>query len=270
MYLTTLNYDITYHDDLYSNPPQKGEILISGCDMTIDHENRKLQSYLSTSFHIFSNNVGIEHPKITAFPHGIDYHRQFEDHGTDPSDQDSELVRMAQNRKPWNQRIPKIYTNFNIGNMNAHRREAQRLINQTLIVYENEKVDRLTTWSKQLNYAFVASPFGAGFDCYRTWEALALGAIPIVKSSTIDALYDDLPVLIVKEWSDITENLLNSTIKDFETQTYQYEKLTLAYWLAQVETQTKAREVENLPRTWKSYTRSPMGGYRIKNVNRRG
>eukprot|EP00796_Vickermania_ingenoplastis_P005779 gene5779-4130_t len=30
-------------------------------------------------------------------------------------------------------------------------------------------------------YAFVVSPIGYGFDCYRTWEALTLGAIPILE-----------------------------------------------------------------------------------------
>lgn len=152
--------------------------------------------------------------------------------------------------------------------MNAHCREAQRLINQSLIDYENRKIDRLATWAKQLDYVFVASPFGAGFDCYQTWEALALGAIPIIKSSTVDALYDGLPVLIVKEWSDLTQKLLDETLNSFKTQTFEYEKLTLKYWLNQVEAQIARRKVENLPLTWKSYTQS--GGRQIKSVNHRG
>ena len=44
-------------------------------------------------------------------------------------------------------------------------------------------------------FKFVLSPPGAGIDCHRTWELLYLDCIPIVQSSTINELYDDLPVL---------------------------------------------------------------------------
>jgi hypothetical protein len=76
----------------------------------------------------------------------------------------------------------------------------------------------------------VASPRGNGEDCHRTWEALVLGCIPIVKSSPLDPLYDDLPVLIVKDWKDITEDMLKNTIELFSKQDFKMEKLTLDYW----------------------------------------
>ena len=52
-------------------------------------------------------------------------------------------------------------------------------------------------------YTFVVSPFGHGFDCIRTFEALCLGCIVIMKKSFLDIIYQDLPVLLVDEWSDI-------------------------------------------------------------------
>jgi hypothetical protein len=51
------------------------------------------------------------------------------------------------------------------------------------------------------NYAFVISAHGNGLDCHRTWEALYLGAIVIVKTSSLDNLYKDLPVIIVNNWN---------------------------------------------------------------------
>ena len=59
--------------------------------------------------------------------------------------------------------------------------------------------------SAKKKYKFILSPPGAGFDCHRTWEALYLGAIPIVKTSSLDPLYKDLPVVI--ELVDTEENL---------------------------------------------------------------
>ncbi|MFZ4100199.1 MAG: hypothetical protein ACOYKZ_07745, partial [Chlamydiia bacterium] len=55
-----------------------------------------------------------------------------------------------------------------------------------------------------LNSLFVVSPPGNAIDCHRTWEALILGCIPIVHSTTCDRLFDDLPVWVVQEWREVT------------------------------------------------------------------
>ena len=41
------------------------------------------------------------------------------------------------------------------------------------------------------NSKFVLSPEGNGIDCHRTWEALLMGAFPIVKTSYLDVLYEE-------------------------------------------------------------------------------
>jgi hypothetical protein len=46
-------------------------------------------------------------------------------------------------------------------------------------------------------------------------------------------MFDDLPVLIVDEWSDITDKLLNDTIEKFKTTKFNYDKLLLKYWVNQ-------------------------------------
>jgi hypothetical protein len=46
----------------------------------------------------------------------------------------------------------------------------------------------------------------------------------------MDPLFDDLPVLLVEKWSDVTQDLLNDTIEKFKDLSFDYEKLTLAYW----------------------------------------
>jgi hypothetical protein len=52
---------------------------------------------------------------------------------------------------------------------------------------------------------FVLSPAGNGFDCHRTWEAMYLGAIPIVKKIHWPFNGKKLPVLIVNEWEDLLD-----------------------------------------------------------------
>ena len=50
---------------------------------------------------------------------------------------------------------------------------------------------------------YVLSPPGNGIDCHRTWEALFLGAIPIVKRKYWPFAHLDLDVTVVDEWEDI-------------------------------------------------------------------
>lgn len=77
---------------------------------------------------------------------------------------------------------------------------------------------------------FVFSPHGAGLDCYRTYEALYLGSYPIVKTSSLDVLYENLPVLIVGEWSDVNEELLEATYERFQQTTFDYTSLYREWW----------------------------------------
>jgi hypothetical protein len=94
--------------------------------------------------------------------------------------------------------------------------KAVEKIVKDVIFYEPSHLKRYDSWKKQSEYAFVVSPHGNGLDCHRTWEALCLGCIVIVKTSPIDSLYEDLPVLIVKDWSEINQSLLNDTVKSFK------------------------------------------------------
>jgi hypothetical protein len=57
---------------------------------------------------------------------------------------------------------------------------------------------------------FTVSPPGNGMDCHRTWEALILGSIPIVQSTTIDRLFQNLPVWIVDRWEEVTPETANA------------------------------------------------------------
>ena len=50
---------------------------------------------------------------------------------------------------------------------------------------------------------YVLSPPGNGIDCHRTWEALFLGAIPVVKRKYWPFSHLDLDVTVVDDWADM-------------------------------------------------------------------
>ena len=92
------------------------------------------------------------------------------------------------------------------------------------------KLEQLEFYRHVSTFKFVFSPHGAGLDCYRTYEALYLGCYPIVKKSSLDVLYENLPVLIVTEWSDITKEQLDETYENFQAREFDYTKLYRQYW----------------------------------------
>ena len=68
------------------------------------------------------------------------------------------------------------------------------------------------------------------------WEALYMGVIPIVLSSLAEDLPKGLPVLPVKSWEDVTEELLLASLK-FKHQLPNFlslEALFLPYWAKKV------------------------------------
>ena len=86
-------------------------------------------------------------------------------------------------------------------------------------------------------------PPGTGWDCYRTWEALWLGSIPIVlRTGTIfDDIYQDLPVLLVDAWTDVTRGLLDDYWEASAGAAFDVTKLTAEYWAKKVMQYVRAR-----------------------------
>lgn len=184
--------------------------------------------------HWFTQNCTLDHPKVSPIPIGMDYHtfsRQIS-----YNDQEKMIMNIASSSTPFHEREIKCYSNshFNI-HYKYYTQERIDCIQQVpkhLVVYEPRLVPRIQTWNNQSRFAFVLSPAGGGIDCHRTWEALILGCIPVIKRFNVpnDKLYEDLPVLLIDKWSDITDELLKQTIESFKQKTFNYNKLKLKYW----------------------------------------
>ena len=211
--------------------------------MTLPRQIAEFNEFINNPLilHWFAQNCIVhDHPKISPIPIGLDYHTiantpQHPWGGlASPFQQEADLMTIRENAAPFQDRvIDSCYANFHF-QMNTkygyERREAIAKIPKELMYYELQPIPRLETWRRQSKMAFVVSPHGNGLDCHRTWEALILGCIVIVKKSPLDNLYKDLPVLILDDWSQLTADLLKQTVNEFAEKTFQYEKLTLKYW----------------------------------------
>ena len=201
--------------------------------------------------HWYSQNCTLtSHPKLTPIPIGLAYHHVYNEDIPEeaakiisPMKQEAFMINTNKDIPFWKREI-KCYINFNFeknymySNFGYDRYEAITKIPKNLTFSEKGVVPRNDSWMNQSKYTFVVSPLGNGLDCHRTWEALALGCIPIVKTSGIDNLYDDLPVLIVEDWNDVTEELLMKIVNEFKEKhvkgLYNYDKITLKYWVDKI------------------------------------
>lgn len=221
-------------------------VLVTGdCDEDVPNDiftESEFQEFIESDkiLHWFSQNSVGKHPKLTQIPIGLDYHTRASSDiwgpKTTPAKQEKELVSLK--KKPFYQREPKAYANFHFsmsGKYGHDRTDAKNSIPADCVFYEPSRVTQSETFQHQIDYAFVVSPHGNGLDCHRTWEALVLGCIPIVKTSPLDPLYKDLPVLIVDSWSQVNRELLLATVKDYQNSQFNYDKLTLKYWVDMIQ-----------------------------------
>jgi len=204
----------------------------------------EFKSLISNNYLIkwFAQNTQIKNiPKMVQLPIGLDYHTisnnpnfrwVIEGEGTTPKCQEEILFDLIKKMDPFYERNYKIYVNFvKHGNSRLNQRvEVFEKINNELLEINLDSLKRTDTWINMTKYAFVLSPFGIGMDCHRTWEALCLGAIPIVCAPNFEKLFEDLPILNVNDWSEITSELLINTINKFKIKKFNYNKLSLNYW----------------------------------------
>jgi hypothetical protein len=164
----------------------------------------------------FSQNLdeGAKHPKLQVLPIGLDYHtisngpRWGEAQAT-PTEQEATLELLRRDMRRTEDRLLLAHADFHF---NKHKDQSwgddrdsvqRSLAGNPNVVFQAQKLPRRELWREKTRYGFVVSPHGNGLDCHRTWESLVLGNIVIVKRSSIDALYDGLPVVIVDDWREI-------------------------------------------------------------------
>ncbi|CAF1171166.1 unnamed protein product [Adineta steineri] len=171
--------------------------------------------YLSNPkvLHWYTSNLNQKNlQKISPIPIGLANIRWM--HGT----LDKIAFALKNHRKPWSQRTTFLYVNFAVDTNIDQRTKA---LSQALTI-QNVQImkERITleSYLEQIgNSKFVLSPPGGGIDCHRTWEALLMGAVPIVLTSGLDSLFTKTRSIIIDDWSKLSYNFLslfNSSLDD--------------------------------------------------------
>ncbi|MCH9612261.1 MAG: hypothetical protein S4CHLAM102_07470 [Chlamydiia bacterium] len=168
------------------------------------------------------NVQGYTHPKLIPIPIGLA--NRYWSHGS------IETMGIA-SRWSHNQHRPTLVAITFTASPHAPMR---------IPIYEKFKNEPFVTVHPFKNYPlylrdssqakFMLSPPGNGYDCHRTWEALYMGAIPIVITSAADSMFYDLPVVIVKSWDEVTEAFLLQQYREIKAKSLSREKAYFPYW----------------------------------------
>jgi len=191
------------------------------------------------------NNEEWKKSKIfSCIPQGIDqwsnvrYHIQLA-HGKDDSIYNTDL----KTNDYW------ILTSFTTKHAPNYRKPlwklscSGRLKNISKCFYRSNLIDQWRYYIYLAQSKFIFSPPGDGMDCYRTWEALYFGSIPIVINASINSIFENLPVLIVNNYEEINLELLKNVYDSLIKQKFDYRRLYKGYWQREINYYRNSSEI---------------------------
>ena len=136
----------------------------------------------------YAQNADMEHPKLHAIPIGIANPRW--PHG------DQEVLRGAMRSSVSKSRL--IDATYDV---RTNPGEREHCMEQTGIAPDPRLP--FADYLERLAAAyFCLCPRGNGIDVHRTWEALYLRTVPVVTQSVIATHHADLPVVVLRDWSE--------------------------------------------------------------------
>ena len=189
----------------------------------------------------YAQNLNYPHPKLVNLPIGMDYHTDYYLLNYQPLEQEKTVKDILRKSKSIYEREHLAYCNWHFEMDRGDRKECYDQTSKSLCWYETKRVSRKEAWENQANLAFCLSPEGVGFDCHRTYEAIFLGAIPIVKRNCLSKIFDTLPVIIVENYHDVTYELLMSELDRISKDKFDFSQLVMKKY-----TQNNDLDLENI------------------------
>lgn len=185
-----------------------------------------------------------KNPKLKPYPIGFDLHTNRTKFGIIlpkffPTKVTDKINYLLSIRRKFSDKENKIFCDVHLSpnsKFNNERTRVKKILSEDQkMFFLKQREDQKSIWKKYGSHKFVISTFGNGLDCHRTWEILFLGGIVITKTSSLDPLFEDLPVVIVKDWDECKDekNLLKWEEKYKNLTNYNHidKFFTYNYWL---------------------------------------
>jgi hypothetical protein len=191
--LDYLHIILQYFDGI--RPSKKLRLLFQNSDRDFSQEIFSLFEPFVEK--VFTINAKISHPKIIKIPIGF-------------NDQSSGIIDNKD--LTFVNKTQLVWVNFRTGHHISRVSCLEYFIDKNWVTYRNE-VPYLPVseyYDNLRNFKYCICPRGAGIDTHRLYECLIYGVIPIVKTNELADLYEKMPILIVDDWSVVTQEFLEN------------------------------------------------------------
>ena len=212
--------------------------------MVQSHNQNTIQKILNSpmilKWYTQNYDKSILHPKLKHYPIGFDLHTSAWFINNRVEEKINFMIHIRKNKSTDSRIYNKILSDTHNSITHKERIELFNIIKTNKnIDFVNKKVPFNIITELYNSYNFVLSPRGNGLDCHRTWELFLAGVIVITKTSSLDEMYtqNNLPVVILKDWSELNDNLENKLqywYKEHIDKTNIeniFVRLTFNYWL---------------------------------------
>ncbi|KAI8100262.1 hypothetical protein M9435_006747 [Picochlorum sp. BPE23] len=152
--------------------------------------------------HHFAENLDTRSQDVTPLPVGINAH-EF------PNENPDYIVEFIRTDIQYDNRPLKVLQidRIRTGEQWDERKEVRRLCSEWAFCESKSSQKGKPFFFVLQQYSFVLCPHGGGLDpSPKAWEAIAMGAIPIIKHFEGDDCYMKLPVVFIDSWTNVTVN----------------------------------------------------------------
>lgn len=178
---------------------------------------------------VFASNLVELRAKCTAVPVGLE-NRFRNRNGAMRDFLATREVEEIEDRPNW------LFASFNVDNNRATREPLRHALSQSPYGFPFKRLSPIAYRREVLKSKFVLSPPGNGPDCHRTWEAIYLGAVPVLLEGYIASeLAQDLPLITVRDYAPFLR-LSKSSLQSLylEVRRKSSRKAMMSHWVHEV------------------------------------
>ena len=180
---------------------------------------------------VYSVNVTSETSNVRALPIGLENARM---------NNNGRLSYYLEGlEEPRSNNRPRlVMSSFHVSNNSSVRQPTADLFRASRFGFDGHSWKRKEYRDVLKQTCFVISPPGNGPDCHRTWEAIYMGAVPVVLKEHLGrSLWEGMPILAVDSYKDFVA-MSDDTLRHIYTELTNKTAGTAfaAYWLREFST----------------------------------
>ncbi len=202
-------------------------ILVSSNDDT--NISREFEKYVDEKIiHWFTSALLFKNEKVGPIPLGLtNYHYNYLGRG--------KISALCKNKGDSKFKKNKMCYGFAVAPTAKERVALKQLLLKNNFADSIETRWQADYYKKMSGYKFIICPDGRAIDAHRTWEALYLGVIPIVKTSVLVRYFKDMgmPLLVIEDWNELekySDDFLEKKYTELES-SFENPVIYMNYWI---------------------------------------